>query len=94
MVSSSVFALYIVTLPDVTPMQALRSARELVRHRRWSIARKVLFLPVSLLVIAAAIMIPVILLLTPASEWAFFVLSMFSLAVIHSYMYGLYRELL
>jgi hypothetical protein len=94
MVSSSVFALYIVTLPDVTPMQALRSARELVRYRRWSIARKVLFLPLSLLVIAAVIMIPVILVITPASEWIFFMLSMLSLAVIHSYMYSLYRELL
>jgi hypothetical protein len=94
MVSSSIFALYIVTLPDVTPMQALRSARELVRYRRWSIARKVLFLPVSLLVIAAVIMVPVILLVTPASEWVFFILSMLSIAVIHSYMYSLYRELL
>jgi hypothetical protein len=94
MVTSSIFALYIVTLPDVTPMQALRSARELVRHRRMAIARKVLFLPVSLLVIAAAIMIPVIIFLTPLSEWVFFLLSMAALTIIHSYMYTLYRELL
>jgi hypothetical protein len=94
MVSSSIFGLYIVTLPDVTPMQALRSARELVRHRRWAIARKVLFLPVSLLVIAAVIMVPVIIFITAASEWVFFLLSMAALAIIHSYMYHLYRELL
>lgn len=94
MITSSIFALYIVTLPDVKPMQALRSARELIRHRRWTIARKVLFLPVSLLVLAAVIMVPVIIFITPASEWVFFLLSMFVLAIIHSYMYHLYRELL
>ena len=30
MITSSLFALYISTLPDMTPMKALRSARELV----------------------------------------------------------------
>lgn len=94
MVSSSIFAAYIVTLPDVTPIQALRSARELVRHRRWSIARKILFLPLILVIGAAVIMIPVIMFITPLSEWVFFLLSMAALAIIHSYMYHLYRELL
>jgi hypothetical protein len=49
MLSSSLFALYIVTLPDMTPLKALRSARELVRHRRWTVLRKILCLPVILL---------------------------------------------
>ena len=56
------FALYIVTLPDMTPMKALRSARELVRYRRWTVLRKVLFLPLMLLVVAAIIMVPIIIL--------------------------------
>jgi hypothetical protein len=94
MVTSSVFALYIVTLPNVTPMAALRSARDLVLHRRWLIMRKVLFLPVALLVIAAIIMVPVIILSPAVAEWLFFGLSMLALAVVHSYMYGLYRELI
>lgn len=94
MVSSSVFALYVVTLPDMTPMRALRSTRELVRQRRWEILRKVLFLPLMLLIIGAVIMLPLILYLTPLAEWAFFVLSMFALGLSHSYMYSLYRELL
>lgn len=94
MVTSSIFALYIVTLPGVRPMQALRSARELVRYRRGSIMRKLLFLPVALLVISAIIVIPVILVSPVAAEWLFFVLSMIGLAVIHSYLYILYRELL
>ncbi len=94
MVSSSVFALYIATLPNMRPLQALRSARELVRYRRWSVMRKVLFLPVILGVLAAIIMVPIILFVTPVAEWVFFVLTMLSLAVVHSYMYGFYRELL
>lgn len=94
MITSSIFALYIVTLPDVRPMQALRSARELVRYRRWTIMRKVLFLPVALLLISAVIIIPVIMVAPTLAEWLFFVLGMFGLAVLHSYLYTLYRELL
>jgi len=94
MVSASVFALYIVTLPDLTPLQALRSARELVRHRRWTVLRKMLALPVILLVVAAVIMLPFILLLTAISQWIFFLLSMFALVPVHAYMYSLYREMI
>jgi hypothetical protein len=94
MICSSLFALYVVTLPNMTPMKALRSARELIRHRRWLVLRKILFLPLALIVVAAVIMFPLILFATVAAEWAFFVLSMLGLIVIHSYMYALYRELL
>ncbi len=94
MVCSSVFALYISTLPDMTPMRALRSARQLVLHRRSVVFRKVLFLPVVLLLLGAVIMIPLILFVTPVAEWIFFLLSMFVLVVVHAYMYTLYRKLL
>lgn len=94
MLSSSVFALYIVTLPEMTPMKALRSARELVRYRRWTVLRKILWLPVALLIVALVIMLPVILLVAPLARWIFFLLTMFALLAIHAYMYTLYRELL
>jgi hypothetical protein len=94
MISSSLFALYIVTLPDMTPLKALRSARELVRYRRWTVLRKVLWLPLLLLVVAAIIMVPIIILLTPLAQWVFFLLTMFALVAVHAYMYTLYRELL
>ena len=93
MICSSIFALYIVTLPDMTPFKALRSARQLVLHRRWTVLRKVLFLPVALLIIAALIMVPLVILLTPLAQWIFFALTMFGIAIVHSYMYNLYREL-
>jgi hypothetical protein len=94
LISSSVFALYIVTLPDMTPLKALRSARGLVRYRRWTVMRKLLCLPVILLIAAAVIMVPIIILLTPLARWVFFLLTMFSLTAIHTYIYTLYRELL
>ncbi|HTB49059.1 MAG TPA: hypothetical protein VK712_03175, partial [Verrucomicrobiae bacterium] len=94
MISSSLFALYIVTLPDMTPRKALRSARELVRHRRWTALRKILCLPIILLLAAAIIMLPIIIWLTPLAQWIFFILTMFAVVAVHAYMYTLYRELL
>ena len=94
MVSSSIFALYIVTLPDMTPLKALRSARQLVRYRRWTVLRKLLVLPVLLLIVAAAVMLPVILLIAPAAQWVFYLLTMIAILVAHTYLYSLYRELL
>ncbi len=91
---SSLFAVYIAALPDVVPMQALRSARELVRFRRWIVLRKLLFLPAILTVVSMIIMIPLLLTLTGLASYVFFVLSILGLPVVHAYMYTLYRELL
>lgn len=94
MLSSSLFALYIACLPGMQPMAALRSARQLVKYRRWMVIRRLLVLPLVLFVVCAAVMVPVILLVTPAAVWVFFVLTLAGLPLIHSYMYALYRELL
>jgi hypothetical protein len=94
MLCSSLFALYIVCLQGTDPMAALRAARELVRYRRWTILRKIIFLPLALLVCGAALTIPAIFLITPVAGVVFFVLSMIGLTVAHCYMYRLYRELL
>lgn len=94
MATSSLFALYIVALPGMTPLRALRSARQLVAHRRWTIMRKVIFLPLVLVLLAAVLVIPLIMFATPFAAWAFFLLSMCVIPIIHSYMYGLYRSLL
>ena len=94
MLTSSVFALYIVTLPDMTPTKALRSARELVRYRRWTVLRKLLGMPVMLLLAALIVMLPIITLAAPAARWVFFILTMCGLAAVHAYVYTLYRELL
>lgn len=94
MITSSLFALYIVTLPDVTPVQALRSARQLVLHRRMTVIRKLLFLPFVLVVIGIVIMLPIVIYLTAIAEVVFFVLSLVALLISHAYLYELYRKLL
>jgi len=94
MITATVFALYIVTLPDMTPLKAYRSAKGIVYGRRLLLWRKLLFLPVVLLLLAIAIEVPLILYLTPVAEWAFFVLSMCALPLVHGYLYNLYREML
>lgn len=94
LISSSAFALYIITLPDMTPMRALRSAKELVRFRRWAVLRKLLFLPLAIIVASGALTIPLIMYATPVAPWAFFAVSLSTLPILHSYMYRLYRALL
>jgi hypothetical protein len=93
-VSSSLFALYIVTLPDGTPLSALRAAKKLVRFRRAAIIRKVLFLPIILLLFSAVILIPLIIFLAPAAEVLFMTFTILALGVVHTYFYTLYRSLL
>lgn len=94
MITVTLFALYIVTLPDMTPLRAIRAAKELVRFRRWTILRKLIFLPFVLILLGTVLLLPVIMLLTPVAEVVFLVLSALSLVVVHSYMYTLYREML
>src|SRR6185437_14457361 len=94
MVSSSIFALYVVTLPDMTPRKALKSARELVRYRRGQALRKALFVPVALGLVIFVLVLPAILFLPAAAPWLLFFLAMVALVAAHAYMYVLYKELL
>jgi hypothetical protein len=94
MICSSLFALYIVNLPGVKPMQALRSARQLVIHRRFMILRKLIFLPFALILLGALILIPLLIVTPTLAAWLYIVLSAMALVVTHVYMYSFYRELL
>jgi hypothetical protein len=94
LLSSSVFAFYIVNLPNVTPFQALRSARGLVKGRRFSIMRKLLFLPFLLFVMAVLLFIPLLSIVPGVAAWAYIILSSAALILVHVYVYSLYRELL
>ncbi len=96
MVASSIFALYIVTLPsaDMTPMKALRSARQLVLHRRWKVLSRVLILPFILISVGVIMMLPFLLFWTAAAEPAYLAVTLMAPIAIHVYMYTLYRSLL
>ena len=94
MLAASIVALYIVSLPDMTPMQALNNSRGLVRGRRWTVIRKIIFLPFGLLILSALIMLPFIVFATPLAKYVFFLLSIAMITLTHGYMYNLYRDLL
>ncbi|MDB5166845.1 MAG: conserved rane protein of unknown function [Candidatus Saccharibacteria bacterium] len=86
--------MYIVTLPDMTPLKALRSGKQLVRFRRWNVLRKALFFACMCLLLSALIIVPVVFIYAAAAPWVFFGLVMISLVLFHHYFYGLYRELI
>lgn len=94
MVVSSLFALYIATLPEMTPLVALRSARELVLHRRWSVGIRLIALPIVLTFISALIFVPLLMFATPVAPVLFVALTGLSLVIIHIYVYLLYRALI
>jgi len=94
LLSSSIFAVYIVTLPDMEPLKALRSAKNLVHYRRWPLLRRLLFLPIFILLVMAVICVPLILYATFLVAPVFYFLSMVAILFIHTYLYSLYRSLL
>src|SRR3990167_9316448 len=94
MLSSSVFSIYIVTLPDMPPRRALKSAKNLVKFRRWTLMRRLIYLPIFILVVMGLIVVPLIIYATFLVAPVFFGLGVLSLLFIHVYLYTLYRELI
>lgn len=94
LISSSVFALFIVTLPNMTPMRALRAARELVRFRRLEVIRKIILLPIIMLILLAIIVVPFIALVPVIAQIVFFVASTLVLPITLTYLYNLYRSMI
>lgn len=94
MLCSSIIALYIVMLPDMTPMKALRSARELVQYRRLKVFWRLVVLAISSLLFVALFVLPTIVFATALAPWVFYISSVAVIVVVHSYLYSLYRELL
>jgi hypothetical protein len=94
LITATIFAMCIVTLPDMEPKQALQTARKLVKFRRAVVFRKILFLPVLLLLILTVTVLPTILTIPVLAQWVFFVVSMFAIPISVAYIYTVYRELL
>jgi hypothetical protein len=102
--TSTFIALVVVTLPGMYPMQALKTAGDLVVGRRMRILFRILWLLGGLALFWAVIMIPLILLDTwiksvfPAIQWlpvvpvALLIMSTFSVVWTASYVYLLYRK--
>lgn len=105
LITSTFIALVVVTLPGMYPMQALRTAGDLVIGRRIRILLRLLWMGLGVVIAWVIVMIPVILIDTwvkavwPAIQWLPIVpvalLAMSSLSVIWvaSYIYLLYRRI-
>ncbi|HEU4967307.1 MAG TPA: hypothetical protein VFT53_07630, partial [Candidatus Saccharimonadales bacterium] len=94
MVCYSVFAVYIVTLPDMKPIEAVRKSWRLVQYRLLPVIRKLLFLLVVLAVVGCLIVLPAVLFVPIIAQWALLVMSVVGLMVLHAYLYTLYKELI
>lgn len=94
MISSSFLALYIVTLPDMQPLQALRSAKKLVSFRRLIILRRVLLFLIFTALLYSLVMLPLILYVEFLVVPALLILNSIMIYLTHSYFYNLYKGLL
>ncbi len=94
MLSSTVIAVYIVTLPGMHPRRAMKAAKKLVVGRRFKVIRRMLFLPLIMLLATAALVVPVILIFSAAVPALFFAITMVSLLFAHTYLYNMYKSLI
>jgi hypothetical protein len=91
---SSIFAIFIVTLPETRPFQALRSSWRLSKGRRVTIIRKFMFLPIAMFISVGIISVIFLVLIPGIADWVYFLLGIIALPVVLSYLYNLYRELI
>jgi hypothetical protein len=94
MISSSSIALYVVTLPEMTPMIALRKARELVKYRRFAVLIRAFAIILVIFALLFVIVLPVIFIAPVLAEWMFFAITVLVIPLVHGYLFSLYRELL
>ena len=88
------FALYAVTLPEMDPMKALRSARHLVFSRRLVITSRLLVLPLLAIAVLILLLVPAIYFAPAIAPWFYFVMLGGAIVFTHAYLFVLYKELL
>jgi hypothetical protein len=94
MISSSLIALMVVTIPEMTPKIALKKAKELVEFRRMSVLRKVVALFISVSVLFISVVFPAIFISGVLAQILFYVLVILAIPFVTAYLFVLYRELL
>lgn len=94
MLTSGIFALYIATLPDMTPLRALRSAKKLIWKRRLQLWRKILPFSIICGLGLACCMVPVLLWAPGIAAFVVFVYTCLIFTLLHAYIYTLYRTML
>jgi hypothetical protein len=91
---SSIFSLFIVTLPNMRPFNSIKSSWKLVKDRRLLISRKIIAMLVGLFIGLGLFALILVWLVPVISAWVLLVLGLTSFVLIYTYLYSLYRELL
>lgn len=94
LISSSLFATYIVTLPGMRPLQSLKKAKALVKFRRFLIIRRLLVMGLLIMLVMIGLFLPIVLYVPVIAELLFVVFSLKAILFMHTYLYSLYREML
>ena len=94
LLAGSIFALYIVTIPGVGPLVAVRSSLQLLRIHRWRILLRVVRFYFELILLGFIAILPFIIWLPRYAEIAFFIMGSLSFGIMHVYMYKLYKSIL
>ncbi|MCA9324388.1 hypothetical protein KC992_04795 [Candidatus Saccharibacteria bacterium] len=94
LITSSAIALFVATLPEMTPMRALKKAKELVKFRRFSVLRKIFALVILVLVMYTVIVFPLIFVSATLAQIIFYSLTILLVPFATAYLFVLYRELL
>ena len=92
--TSTIMAFYIVTLPGMYPVNALKSARKVVQFRRFRVFRRILSLPVVLAIAYLALLLIIIRFSFGQVFLVIEVVQLCILPIVHVYLYKLYRALL
>jgi len=94
MLSSSIQAIYIASLPETTPLVALRQAKKLVNGRRFKVMTRILVGAFIYGLIAFAGLLLVVAVLPAAATYWWWLVGIVALPVGHTYLYSLYRSLM
>ena len=87
-------AFYIASLPETRPWQALRSAAQITKKRRFAILRKISFFAILNIIILFIVLFLVALAAASIVPFVVFLLLIILFALAHIYLYSLYRSLL
>ncbi len=93
-ISVSIIALFVVTLPEMTPWVALEESKKLVEHRRIPLLLRLIALILIVAVAYVGIIFPAIFVSAALTQVLFFALTVVALPFIVAYLFVLYRELL
>lgn len=92
--ANSVLSTYAVTLPGMYPMAALKATKQLVKHRRWLVLRKILFLIAGLGLLFLITLLFTVTIAPGLNLWLIDLFSVLAVPLIHIYLYHLYRALI